>query len=285
LPSWLQTEMNTATTSAADTDEFRNIWIEKFDKQAQLRRGLPKHNAWEGFDAYREFEKAHNLWLVLPNPETGDWPFSHLTDRLSREVHFYKLYETSVVADNQCFRIAIDAVAAAEAKLKKARIPESKVKTEIDKQLHHCTSTVEEVRHSLEQRRNSYWKDVLFAEPEERMRWSVYFDDEKRIHSIPPKELAERERIFDKVKYPRNLVRQIDLDARFQVRVAVILRFYLHRDFRISLRTISRLTVLTYICGNLRKEGDDKLFLKAKVKRGEITVGSVDQKLRAAGME
>jgi hypothetical protein len=194
--------MSTATTSAVDREKFRKIWIEKVKEQARPCEGPPKGNAWEGFDAYRELKDTNNLWLVLPNAGTGEWPFSYLTDRLSREVHIYKLYESSVVPDNQCFRIAIDALSDAKEKLKEPKTPESKVKSEVDKRLSECASAIDKALRSIEQRRDSYWEDVLFAEPEERMKWPVYIDDQRRIHQVPPQKLAEWQRIFDRAKYP-----------------------------------------------------------------------------------
>ena len=291
MPSWLQIKMATATTSAVQTDEFRKIWIKKFKEQATLQGGPPQDNAWEGFDAYRELHAADHLWLVMPTPDLV-FSFNFLTDKLAREVHIYKIYETSVVADNQSFRDAIDALSAAEATLKNAKAPKtkvdatkSKVRTEVDKRVSQCASAVEKCRQSLELWRNSYWQDALFAPPEERMKWSIYVDDEKKIHVFPPEELVQLEEIFDNAKYPRDLVRQIDLDTRFQVRVAALLRHYLLKDFGITLRTISRLTVLTYICGKLREEGPDHLYSNPKSRRGRITVGGVDQKIRAAGVK
>jgi hypothetical protein len=283
--------MATATTSAVRTDEFRKIWIKKFKEQATLQGGPPGANAWEGFDAYRELHASDHLWLVMPHPDLES-SFNFLTAKLAREAHIYEIYKTSVVADNQSFRDAIDALSAAEATLKNAMAPKtkvdvtkSKVRTEVDKRVSQCASAVEKCRQSLELWRNSYWQDALFAPPEERMRWSVYFDDEKNVHSIPPQELVELEKIFNNANYPRDLVKQIDLDTRFQVRVAALLRHYLLKDFRITLRTISRLTVLTYICGKLRIEGPDYLYLDPKSRSGRITVGGVDQKIRAAGVE
>lgn len=224
---------------------------------------------------------------MLPNSDPGGWPFSFLTDKLSREVRVYHLYEASVVPDNQNFGDAIDALSAAETKIREVRTQASRVKQEVDKTLSQRASAIEMVRSSLEKRWDSYWQDVLFAPPEERMNWPVYVDDEKRAQSIPPEERNELEKIFENAKYPRKLVRQLDLDKRFQVRVAVILRSYLPKDARVSLRTISRLTVLTYICGRLRVEGPNRLFqaLKPNVRSGGITVGGVDQKLRTAGLE
>jgi len=279
--------MNTAITSKVETDKFRKIWIEKFGEQARLHGQCLPHDHWEGARAYRELYDSRNLWRVLPTDEYGDGPFKVLTDKLSWEVHVYRLYEASVVADNQNFGNAIDALSAAETQIRKVRTQESRAKPEVDKTLSRCALAIEKARSSLEKRWDSYWQDVLFTPPKERMNWTVYLDNDKQLQSFPPEEIAKYEEIFQNAKYPRNLVRQIDLDKRFQLRVAVILRSHLRQDFGVSLRTISRLTVLTYICGRLRVEGPDRLFLflKPNVKSGEISVGGVDQKLRTAGMK
>jgi hypothetical protein len=132
-----------------------------------------------------------------------------------------KLLAEEIVPTNQCFRNALNVLSAAEGKLKRATIKESAVKPELDKQLERCASMLEKSRIALEQRRKSYWENSLFAEPAEKMTWMIELDDKNRVHSIPPKELAEHERIFEKAEYLRQLVKRIDLDARFQVRVAV----------------------------------------------------------------
>jgi hypothetical protein len=282
--------MSTAMTSALQIEEFRRIWIEKFTEQASLQGGPPQGDAWEGFDAYRELNAKNNLWLVMPSADPGDSFFSLLTEKLAREVHIYKTYKTSVVADNQSFRDAIDTLSSAEEVLNEAmaRKPtfdaaKSKVKTELDKRMRECASAIQENRRSLELWRDSYWKDVLFAPPEERMKWSLYFDDKNQLQTIAPDELVEWEKIFDNAIYPKDLVKQIDLDTRFQLRVAVILRHYLHK-VDISLRTISRLAVLTYICGGLCVEDAENIILDLDGKKRTLAVGGIDQKLRAAGM-
>lgn len=89
--------------------------------------------------------------------------------------------------------------------------------------------------------------------------------------------------------------KRIDLDEYFQLRVATILRMYLPhsagllfpgmlelgiKSHRVSLLTVGRLTVLTYMCGRLAhiKAGQLRINGTNRV----ITPGSVDQKLRAA---
>jgi hypothetical protein len=277
--------MNTAMTSEVETDKFRRMWIKKFDEQAQLHgRRLPRDH-WEGSYAYRELDNADNLWMVLPGSSTGDAFFSFLMEKLSRELWVYKIFGESVVTVNQCFGDGIEALSAAETKLTNVRTEESRAKTEVDSTLGRYKSVLERARRSLERRRASYWEDDLIVPIEERMTRPVYVDDEKQVRSIPPEERTKSEKMFENARYPRTLVRQIDLDRRFQLRVALILRSYLPQDSGTSLRTISRMTVLTYICGKLRVEGPNRLFLKPDVKGGEISVGGVDQKLRDAGMK
>jgi len=121
----------------------------------------------------------------------------------------------------------------------------------------------------MEWRRDAYSEDFLSADPTKRM-WPVYIDEENQVYPFP--------------RYPTKLVKRIDLDTLFQLRVGAILRMWLPRGYGVSLRTISRLTVLTYICGELGKEHDDKLLVPAGKREREITVGLVDQKLRAAGL-
>ena len=280
--------MSTAMTSRVGVGKLRGMWVKKFDEQKQLHKQNPPHDHWEGSFAYRELEDTRNLWRVLPTVQYGDGPLNVLMNNLSREVHIYKLYETAVVPDNQCFRDGLDALSAAKTKLTKTRTQESKVKPRVDTALNQCTLAIEKARNSLEKSRASYWEEVLLAPTEERMKWSVYVDKKtKQVNTIPPEDITEAEKIFENAKYPRNLVRQRDLDKRFQLRVATILRLHLPSNLGVSLKTISRLTVLTYICGELRAEGPNGLFLLSKpsAKGGEITVRGVDGKLRNAGMK
>lgn len=264
-----------------EIEEFRRRWIARLKAQAKVSKNLPGYDAWEGYEAYRELSDTENLWIVIPTPEAQDWPFPWLTKKLTREVRFYKLFCQEIVPTNLSFERAVKVLSAAEGKLKRATILGSSAKAELDAELNKCASVLERARIAVEQRRESYWEDSLFAEPEERAGWMIEFDAENQVRSIPPVDLVDHERIFEKAKYPRKPVKKLDLDARFQVRVATILRSYLQRDFKISLKTISRLTLLTYICGNLGHENEDNLAVGSR----EITVGAIDQKLREAKLK
>jgi len=279
-----------------ETEGFRKRWISRFDEQAKLSKKPAGHDPWEGHAAYRELSDTNNLWIVIPTPEFPDSPFhDRLTQKLAREVHFYATFHETIVPNNQCFKDTLYILRAAERKLKEAKTQKSSVKVELDGELKNCSSVLEKTRIALERRRETYWKESLFADPAEKESWMIEFDAENRINSVPPEDLVKQERMFEKAKYPSRLVKRIDLDTRFQIRVAVILRSYLpqkielspiERSFlpgklEVSLKTISRLTLLTYLCGKLGNESDGELVVDGR----KITVSGVDQKLRDAKLK
>lgn len=71
--------------------------------------------------------------------------------------------------------------------------------------------------------------------------------------------------------------REIDLDGRFQERLAVILRSYLRKEDGTTLRTIARLVVLFLICAELAEKHDGELRLHNKRK---VSVSLVAKRLR-----
>jgi hypothetical protein len=276
----------TATTSDLEVGEFRRNWISKFEEQAGFyRTGQRQTSSWEGFLAYRELKEKDNLWLVLPNHETDVWPFDNLTKQLCREIRSYKLVR-NIPAINRRFKKALEAFSAAESELRNANAQENpEIDSAVNDKLDEYVAILEKARSTLKQRRESFWQDFLLAEPEEKAKWSVWMDDAKQVHLIPPANLAAWEEIYAKARYPRRLTKRIDLDSRFQIRVAVTLRHYLLPDFQISRRTISRLTVLTYVCGNLVDDlvEDEKSIVKGG--KRNITVGLIEQKLQGAGLK
>jgi hypothetical protein len=296
MPFWLQKEMDGVMTIDIETEEFRKRWISRFDEQAKLSKKPAGHDPWEGHAAYRELSYTNKLWIVIPTAEVPDSPFhGWLTEKLAREVHFYRLFHKTIVPNNQCFKDTLDLLRATELKIKEAKTQKSSVKAELDGELEKCSSVLEKTRIAIERRRETYWKESLFAEPAERMTWMIEFDDDNQINSVPPEDLVQQERMFEKAKYPSRLVKRIDLDTRFQIRVAVILRSYLPHKIELSpiersylpqerefsLKTISRLTLLTYLCGKLGNESDGELVVDGR----KITVGGVDQKLRDAKLK
>jgi len=284
-----------ATSLRTEQGRFRDKWITAITYQRRLAKsgGPTTVSSWEGFETVGELRKTDNLRLVLPIRGSG--PFHRLIERLAKEVYFYKRFQDEIVPRNRAFELTIETVAAANSRLKKAQVADSPVKAEISHSLDRCAMVLDQTVTVLKERQKSYWETSLLALPEEREKWAVYLDDQKQVHSIPPRELAQFERIFDGARYPRRLVKRIDLDKRFQIRVALILRSYVPLRFDsiptygilklpgVSLRTISRLTVLAYKCGELGEEKEDHLVVKGR--KAPITVAGVYQKLRSAGLK
>jgi hypothetical protein len=279
-----RSKMNTsaAQTSGTEADTFRKRWIDELEGQLRRYRSGEQSqlSSWEGFEAARELAQTDNLWIVLPNAETNGRPFRHLTDRLFTEVSLYACFRDHIVPTNFYFKDAIDALAAAKAKLKKVRPGAVSSPGEVSGILTRSISAIEKSMAMLKKRSASYWHDALMAMPEERRHWNVYVDDDKQVHSIPPEDLARSEKLFEDAAYPAELVKRIDLDRRFQVRVALILRSYLFRGCGVSLKTIARLVVLTYISGGIGRKLEEYLSIKGRKK--PINVSNVDLKLRNA---
>jgi hypothetical protein len=197
----------------------------------------------------------------------------------------YKLFSKDIVSANRSFKSAIEAFTIAKRRLEQARIPPSMVSESLQKTVDKHTAMLEEALLAIESQKTTHWKDVLLAAPEEREKWWLFVDDQKKVQVTVPSDVTEGEKVFDGAKYPTDLVKRIDLDYRFQVRVAKILRSHLAHTCGISLRTISRLTVLTYLCGGLGRENINSDGLVVSGRKREITVTGVDQLLRDAGLK
>lgn len=297
-----ESTMNTAPSdlSGPDLATFRSRWIGEFELYQRLYCSGQKSriNCWEGFEAVRELSETGNLWIVLPDEvredETQDTmpgktlrdteaePFRQLTAKLFNEVLLYHCFHRDIGPANTYFKEAVAALTAARNKLAKLQSAGASHANDVAFRLKRPISAIDDSLAELEKFRASYWQNRLLAIPEERSRWSVYLDQEKRVHSIPPEDLQRSEALFQKAAYPRELVKRIDLDRRFQIRVGLILRTYLLREI-VSLRTINRLILLTYKAGDLGEEADERLLVEGRTK--PITVSNVDLKIRAAGLK
>ena len=74
-----------------------------------------------------------------------------------------------------------------------------------------------------------------------------------------------------------------ELDSRFQLRLAFVLRVYLRKDYGISLTTIARLVVLFLVCAGLAQPNVGEVRL---LHNGHpVSVRNVLQKLRRGGLK
>jgi hypothetical protein len=284
-----------------ETDNFRRIWISQIRKNLRANKSgqLPELSVWDGHIACREIKKAKDLWVVLPTRGMREYPFPFLLAKLSREVYLYKWYATKILPSNRGFKKAIDTLAEVAAILRGTESTESVAVAGVSDPLSRFSSNIRKTLRRLEKERDLYWERALIATPAERMTWSVHFKKFGRVVSIPPRDLVESEHAFKQADYPRNLLKRIDLDTRFQVRVATILRHYLPQQIfvpksqrpilrksslpTVSLKTIARLIVLTYVAGNLGREDEENLILEGR--KRPINVRNVDEIIRKAGIK
>jgi hypothetical protein len=268
-----------------EAESFRTHWISEINKQLEAYRSSapPQISAWEGYEACREIIQADDLWCVFPDPEMEEFPLPFLMQKLSREVYFYKSFVERITPTNLAYKDAIDALSAAISKLRKAAAQRSVKEGRLQGDLNLCCSKLEKTLTRLTTQRESYWQNALIGTDEEKKNWDLHWHKDNVGTRVPPAELLKAEERFNQAQYPKQLLKRIDLDRRFQVRVATILRSYLFREDRISLRTIARLTVLTYISGDLGRQEEDSVILEKR--KRPITVSSVDQIIRTAGLK
>jgi hypothetical protein len=117
------------------------------------------------------------------------------------------------------------------------------------------------------------WEDTLIAMPD------IPGDPSESTVLAFKGHLAEKASRGESLPQPATLTRELDLDRRFQVRIAMIL----HRAYPgVSKMTIARLVVLVYICANLVEIKDGLRFPGSK---HPLTVGAVYEKIKKLRFE
>jgi hypothetical protein len=87
-------------------------------------------------------------------------------------------------------------------------------------------------------------------------------------------------RVLNEPKHLPKPYREMDLDTRFQIRVAKLLKSGLFPEGKVSLQTIGRLVLLVYLAaGLLEPRGDKAILLHSK---RELKVEDIVQRLRRA---
>lgn len=275
----------TSSNLKNDPKSFQNRWISEIRKHLSLYKSGEgsQISAWEGFEACREIADNRLLWCVIPTRGMKEYPAPFLIGKLSREVYLYKLFGNRIVPMNIAFKKAIKVLSGTAAKLKKVAAQDMVIAGGLSGDLEHCCLPIEKAVNRLKVKYEGLWRDSLIATPEEKLSWDLHFAKDGKLFRIPPADLLAEEKRFAQARYPERLLKRIQLDRRFQVRVATILRHYLPKRDGISLKTISRFTVLTYIAGSLGEEREDDLILERR--KRPINVVNVDQIIRNAGIK
>lgn len=235
---------------------FIQRWKKEFDKHLnEHNRAIPELTVWEGQLVCQELARTKLLNTVaLRKVSERRWWRQQVMVLIAHEIRTYFRYANELVRTNR--ELADDRrflLATVERFLKqKQRCFRPETKDVLDR----C---VNNLKYGI-RRLNTAQKE----------KWEFprgYFGE-----------------ILREPKYRRYPVREMDIDARFQIRAGKILRFFLRKKYGVSLQTISRLVVLVYIAADLaRINADDHLIVNLTGKK--LTVGKVAQRLTRAGLE
>ncbi len=233
---------------------------------------------WEGSAAVDELRNSGWLDFVQPVDDLMDLASLMLFRYVVREIEIYREVCDSDVRRDQEVAEVLGVLKRVEERLLVSR--KTTGPQDLKGIFAKLASIVSQEKSSLEESKGSYWEQQLVATRSARNKWLI---DMEELREVIPRELLQVEEIFSNVSFPRKLIRRSDVDKRFQIRTATILRRYLAD---VSLETLSRLVVLCYLCGGLATVIDGAAYIRAAPSKAtipakrELTVGAVYQKLK-----
>ena len=265
-------------------------FYDKWDKEFQIQKknhpgGISLHRFWQGTTAFKSLLNAGAIWNVMPVPPFNYGPIDRLLRSLFREVQIYRQFRNAVSDINNEFKDCIDVTTQVLAKMRKMPGSLSPIESSRDRSIKALTRELER----LKRHRDIYWDRALLASAEERAKWPILptGDPTDPVEYLVPEELMIWEKNLTVTLKMGKPIKNIDLDTRFQLRIARALQFYLNvgvltgLPLRIPRITISSLVVLTYIAAQLAQEENNKLYIPGEnlhTKRA-LTVEAVYQKL------
>jgi hypothetical protein len=253
--------------------QFVAKWEQAFGR---IKRQTYKQDAWwQGSLAFTELwgkEKscAHPEAELLMFPSKHNMGHDHFR-AMVREIDSYKGHAVDVQATTINYQDVVSTLTNYERKFKleRRRAPDRTVK----KIWLDCAAFM---------RKQRIWANLLL-----RRSWSLALESPTRTdwvrsdltsHTSPL--FPHWDTIFSMAKYPKLSRRITELDARLQIRLATI--FWFGLPFA-SLRTISRLVLLAYWCGNLGEVQGSSLLVNTRGKF--LSVNAIYKRLKAAGLE
>jgi hypothetical protein len=238
---------------------FFTRWRREIRRQIREIQKSPssrESDLWEGHLACKELKRAGLLrTAMLEAPSSGkkkvfikrDWRFADELNHIHREVMIYLDHRGKVVAWNQ------------EA---------TKLKRSFLKMEKECKS----LRGKL---KTHDFQEMLF-------RYIVQLSkDISRMGRVWQGPLGVWGEVLNKPKPLQKPYREMDLDTRFQIRVARLLRFSLCTKDCISLQTVARLVLLVYLVAGLLEDRKDKAIILHS--QHELKVPDIAQTLRRTG--
>jgi hypothetical protein len=275
--------------------EFYQKWLAEFES---LRGSAgPLHDRfWEGSMAYAELVKPI-YWIVLlvPDSDPSDYPFIGLFELIWREIEVYWRLSGKIVSRNDEFRTVKSLFAGMEKELNE--IDSTLQIPELANLLRTLRFQVQKAITDLEDLKNVSFANSMrqykTADSDGNETW-VKPDKTDPLLPYPPIDVEMREQVFGNDFDFDSPTTNREFDTIAQVRLAHVFRQTLP-SVNVSLMTIARLVVLTYICAGLAHE--QTVAIKGSrapsslqpalviLSTGAVlTVDAVYQKLRDAGI-
>lgn len=244
-------------TNGSGFRDFYDNWLEYFEDV--VKKPAPtKHDLWEGVTTRQQLE-ASPCWItVLPSLEPADHPFTTLLEQLWLEVETYKRLHNNVVSQNVNF---LDVKGLFESAVQNCRKVEGRTHISSLKQvLRQYRSRLDRDLQRLFKIAEAHWKKSLQRyESELGHKHFVFVDPETQVvEDVNPEPIPASVKLLEEIqknsKDETKLLKNMDLDGRFQRRLGRLLRHWLPKDAGIDLRTISCLIALIYLCADLAEE-------------------------------
>ena len=265
---------------AVTTKQFVDRWSKEVSHAERHDRGY----YWEAEEAIKELGEKFPRWL-----RTRSLRREILKDLL-REAQAYEHWRCQVAESNRAFKSALSLVATLRRKAsRKAAAVQQKSGPAcelISRYLVDVITQMERCSKKLEEARSNFWRIRLRPYPLKR-------DNSQEVWIALPtanEEWASPRDVFYEGKVAEGLIRTarlpdskpdpkrtIDLDQRFQLRVAAIMDQQFPNP-KLTMETLARLVVLVYLCFDLVTEKAGEIRIRSNLE--QLTVGAVYEKLK-----
>jgi len=254
--------------SSLALERFVAHWEQAFER---LKRGSYGQDAWwQGLQAYEELCRAPAAQILMFPTRQGSG-LDHF-QAMMREVESYKKFAADMQETSVNYDDVLRTLTKYEAKFKREQRRAPHKDRNLKKIWLNCAAFMRHQR--------------ITARRLLRRRWTVALQSPTRTdwvrsdltsHTSPL--FPHWDTIFSMAQYPVASGRVTDLDARLQIRLATIFRFGL--PF-VSLRTIGRLVLLAYCCGDLGTVEGTRFLVRD---RGTfLSIHAIYKRLKHAGL-
>lgn len=262
---------------AVTKQQFIDRWM------AEKKRAKDRTSYWEGEQALKELDDKYPRRFTTHSLRRAQY-----IEDLIREATRYQAVRAQVADSNQAFKKAFKLLSTVSTKIQQQTTAMQK---ESGLAFLHVADSLDSLQKEVERRttelrawRSVFWHRTLAAYPSTKAdlkevsipvpsegEWGL--PHEQHYTGAVAQGVERSSKLPDQKPEPK---RTIDLDTRFQLRVAGIFE----REFRqVSMETRARLVVLVYICFGLAVEDKGTGELKIQSKQN-LTVGAVYEKLK-----